>query len=144
MGMNRDEIEYSSNHNHSNSLGQWYCYWILRFIMTILSPCITFCKLKILELLIIELHLISNGMIMNNSVIDYGVSNGNTIVLFGILLIIFIFGNKDYIQEYYTIKQWNWISINIKWSFMMFQIELDCIANGSMNLIFIIALFVSI
>ena len=118
MDMNSDEIVYSSNHKYSNNSVQWYCYWKLRLIMTILSPCITFCKSKIIEILIIELYLISNGMKVNNSVINYGVSNNNTLILFRILLIIFIFGNSGYMQAYCIIRQWNQINIDIKWSLL--------------------------
>ena len=123
MGINSDEIVYSSNHQYSNSLEQWYCYWILRFIMTILSICSTFCKLKIIQLLIIKLYSISNGMKVNNSVINYGVSNNNTLILFGILLIIFMFENSGYIQAYCIIRQWNQINIDIKWS-LLYQTNL--------------------
>ena len=105
--MSSDEIVYSNHQNHSNSLGQWYCYLILQCIMRIWSLTFRFCKLKIMELLIVELYLILNGMIMNNSVINCGVSSKNTLILFRILLIILIFGNRNYIQVYYKIIQWH-------------------------------------
>lgn len=118
--MNSDKIMYSSQHNHSDSLGQWYYYFILQFFVTIFCVFITFGKLTIMKLLIIELYLILNRMITNNSVINYGVLSNNTLIIFRILLIIFVFESIDYIQIYYKIRQWNSSLINIdtKWSLL--------------------------
>ena len=91
---------------------QWHCDFILGFVMTILLLIITFCKWKNIELIIIELYLISNGMIGN----IYGISSNNTLILFRILLIIFMCENRDYyyyIQAYYKLTQWNLISTEI-------------------------------
>ena len=90
---------------------QWHRYLLLQLVLTILFPSISFCKWKTVELLIIELYLISNGMIVN----IYGVLSKNTLTLFTILLRIFIYENKNYcyyyIQLYYKIRQWNLINI---------------------------------
>ena len=107
--MNSDEIVYSIHQNYSNSksLRQWYCFLILQCIMRIWSVLIPFSKIYIMKLLIVELYLILNGMTMNNSVINYGASSNNTLILFRILLIliILILENRSYIQVYYKIIQ---------------------------------------
>ena len=133
--MNSDKI-VCIHHNYSNSLGQWYWYLILQIIMTSLTLSIAFCKLKIMELLIIELYFISNGLIINNSVISYGVSSNITLILFRILLIIFIFEklNMDYIRVYYNINQWHQFNIDIK-SSPLYQRYLVGIMNYISNIL---------
>ena len=131
--MSSNEIVCSIHHNYSNSLGQWYWYLILQCIMRICSLPISFSKLQIMKLLIVELYLILNGirMITNNSVINYGVSSNNTLALFRIFLIILIFDHRNYIQVYYKIMQWHLIITFCKWKIMeLFIIELYSILNG--------------
>ena len=60
---------------------QWYCHLLLQCIITILFLSITFCKWKTVELLIIELSLISNGKIVN----IYDVSSHNTLIIDNII-----------------------------------------------------------
>ena len=106
--INKDEILYSIGYNYSNSLAQWYCYLISQCIMGIWSLAIPFKKLKIIELLIVELYLTSNGMIVNKFVTIYGVSSNITLILFRILWIILILENRNYIQVYYKIRPWQY------------------------------------
>ena len=146
LTMNSGDIVYNIRHGYSNNLGQWYFYLISHCIVRIWSLRIPFSKLKIMELLIIELYLISNGMIMNNWVLHYGVSSNNTLILFGILLIliILIFDSRNYIQVCYKIIQWHLLlqfvriilfripsTTFCKWKIMqLLIIELYLISNG--------------
>ena len=95
--MNSDGIAnnicYNYHHNYSSVLIQWYCCLILHCINTILYLFInTFYKFTMVDLLIVQLRWISNGMIMNNWVIHNNILSRNN-VLFQILSIIFVFGD---------------------------------------------------
>ena len=109
--MNSDEIMHNSNYNYSNCLEQCYSCLVLQFIITILYLFITSYALKIVDLLISQLHLISNGILMitNNSVGNCNISSNHA--LFRIIIIICIFENR--IMFEFIIKQKHVIKLTV-------------------------------
>ena len=87
--MNSDGIVNNIHHTYSIIFRQWYFCSILHFISTIwhLFICTVY-KFIMVDLLIIQLRSILNGMIMNNLVI-----NNNVLFQMSTVIIIFVFGD---------------------------------------------------
>ena len=89
-----NSIHYNYHYNHSSILRQWYSCLILHCINTILYLFSnTLHKFTMVDLLINQLYQISNGMIMNTSVINNYILSSNSVLflLFRMLSIIFVF-----------------------------------------------------